>query len=65
MSVLMLLYGTSAFPIPIRFSPKPAYLSVLEGLPAGAVIDCADLGVSRRNTICQCSDFINAHSWRA
>ena len=38
-SVLMLLYGTSAFPIPIRFVPKPAYLSVLEGLPAGAVID--------------------------
>lgn len=38
-SVAMLLYGTSIFPIPTREAPKPAYLSKLAELPAGAIID--------------------------
>lgn len=38
-SVLMLFFGTSVFPIPIRPAPRPHYLSVLAGLPEGAVID--------------------------
>ena len=38
-SVIMLLYGTSIFPIAMRLSPRPAYLSSLESLPEGAVID--------------------------
>ena len=38
-SVMALLYGTSLFPIAMTPSPRPAYLSVLAHLPAGAVID--------------------------
>lgn len=38
-SVVMLLYGASIFPIPTRPVPHPPYLSALSGLPAGAVID--------------------------
>ena len=38
-SVLMLLYGTSIFPIPIRDAPRPHYLSKLAELPEGAIID--------------------------
>ena len=38
-SVIMLLYGTSIFPIPTRDAPRPAYLSKLAELPQGAVID--------------------------
>ena len=38
-SVIALLYGTSIFPIAMAVSPRPAYLSALEKLPAGAVID--------------------------
>lgn len=39
LSVIMLLYGTSIFPIPTRDAPRPAYLSKLAELPDGAVID--------------------------
>lgn len=38
-SVIMLLYGTSIFPIPTREAPRPAYLTRLAQLPEGAVID--------------------------
>ena len=38
-SVVMLLYGTSIFPIPTRDAPRPAYLSKLAELPEGAIID--------------------------
>lgn len=38
-SVAMLLYGTSLFPLAMFPSPRPAYLSVLATLPEGAVID--------------------------
>ena len=38
-SVLMLLYGTSIFPIPTRDAPRPQYLSKLAELPEGAIID--------------------------
>jgi len=38
-SVVMLLYGSSIFPIPIRPAPQPPYLSALTELPDGAVID--------------------------
>jgi len=38
-SVIMLLYGTSIFPIPTRAAPRPAYISKLAELPQGAVID--------------------------
>ncbi len=38
-SVIMLLYGASIFPIPTRDAPRPAYLSKLAELPQGAVID--------------------------
>ncbi|MCY4021212.1 MAG: hypothetical protein OXG39_17530 [Chloroflexi bacterium] len=38
-SVVMLLYGTSIFPIPTRDAPRPAYLSKLVELPEGAIID--------------------------
>ena len=39
MSVVMLLYGTSFFPLPIREFPRPAYRSILSALPEGAVIN--------------------------
>lgn len=39
LAVVMLLYGTSIFPIPTRPVPRPAYQDVLAGLPDGAVID--------------------------
>lgn len=42
-SVILLFYGTSVFPIPVRAAPRPHYLSALAGLPEGAVID-APLG---------------------
>ena len=38
-SIAMLLYGTSLFPLGMRVSPRPAYLSVLATLPEGAIID--------------------------
>ncbi len=38
-SVAMLLYGSSIFPIPTRPAPQPSYLSALTELPDGAVID--------------------------
>ena len=38
-SVFMLLYGTSISPIAMSAAPRPAYLSALEKLPEGAVID--------------------------
>ena len=38
-SVVMLLYGTSVFPIPTRPAPRPSYVSALSELPSGAVID--------------------------
>lgn len=38
-SVAMLLYGTSMFPLAMTPSPRPGYLSALAELPAGAVID--------------------------
>ncbi len=38
-SVVMLLYGTSIFPLPTRLTPRPQYLSVLADLPEGAIID--------------------------
>ena len=38
-SVITLLYGTSISPISMSAAPRPAYLSVLEKLPEGAVID--------------------------
>lgn len=37
-TIVMLLYGTSIFPIPNRPEPHPAYLSVLDG-EKGAVLD--------------------------
>ena len=39
LAVVMLLYGTSIFPIPTRDAPRPAYLSKLAELPQGAIID--------------------------
>ncbi len=42
-SVLILFYGTSLFPIPVRAAQRPHYVSALAGLPEGAVID-APLG---------------------
>lgn len=39
LSIIMLLYGTSVFPLPVREMPRPAYISVLNSLPEGAVID--------------------------
>jgi len=39
MSVVMLLYGTSIFPIPTRPAPRPDYINVLNDLPDGAVVD--------------------------
>ncbi len=39
LSVAALLYGTSIFPLAMQPAPRPAYLSVLNSLPAGAVID--------------------------
>ena len=38
-SVVMLLYGASIFPIPTRPAPRPSYVSALSDLPSGAVID--------------------------
>ena len=38
-SVIVLLYGTSIFPIAMNFSPRPSYLSALDSLPEGTVID--------------------------
>lgn len=38
-SIIMLLYGASVFPIPTRSAPRPQYLAALAELPAGAVID--------------------------
>ena len=38
-ALLMLFFGTSIFPIPIRPSPRPEYLSVLATLPEGAIVD--------------------------
>ncbi|MCY3832467.1 MAG: hypothetical protein OXG85_05590 [Chloroflexi bacterium] len=38
-SVAMLLYGTSMFPLAMTPSPRPGYMSALAELPAGAVID--------------------------
>ena len=38
-AVVMLLYGTSMFPIPTRPAPRPAYVSALDDLPDGAIID--------------------------
>ena len=46
-SVVMLLYGTSLFPVAMRVSPRPAYLSALAQLPDGAVID---LPMGRHNS---------------
>jgi len=46
-SVAMLLYGTSLFPLGMRRSPRPGYLSALETLPEGAVID---LPMGRHNS---------------
>lgn len=39
LSVVMLLYGTSIFPIPMRPAPRPAYLQELAQLPDGAIIN--------------------------
>jgi len=39
LSVSMLLYGTSIFPIPMRPAPRPAYIDMLATLDDGAVID--------------------------
>lgn len=39
LSVSMLLYGTSIFPIPMRPAPRPVYMDVLESADEGAVID--------------------------
>ena len=39
LAVIMLFYDTSIIPIPLRLSPRPAYLSALNNLPEGAVID--------------------------
>lgn len=39
LSVSMLLYGTSIFPIPMRPAPRPTYIDVLANLSDGAVID--------------------------
>lgn len=39
LAVVMLLYGTSIFPIPMRPAPRPAYIQALEDLPDGAVVD--------------------------
>ena len=39
LSVSMLLYGTSIFPIPMRPAPRPDYIGILADLPDGAVID--------------------------
>ncbi len=38
-TVVMLLYGTSIFPIPTRSAPRPAYINILASMPDGAVID--------------------------
>ena len=38
-SVIMLFYGSSIFPMPVRAAPRPHFLSALAGLPEGAVID--------------------------
>ena len=47
LSVVMLLYGTSIFPIPSRPAPRPAYLDSVNSLPDGAIID---LPFGRQNT---------------
>jgi len=39
LSVSMLLYGTSIFPIPMHEAPRPSYINILAELPEGAVID--------------------------
>ena len=46
-SIAVLMYGTSIFPIPMVPSPRPSYLSILNTLPAGAVID---LPMGRHNS---------------
>lgn len=38
-AVVMLLYGTSIFPIPTRPAPRPVYQEALADLPDGAIID--------------------------
>ena len=38
-SIVLLFFGTSIFPIPLRTAPRPQYLSALESLPDGAIID--------------------------
>ncbi len=38
-SIVMLFFCTSIFPIPLRAAPRPQYLSALESLPDGAIID--------------------------
>ena len=47
LAVIMLFYDTSIIPIPLRLSPRPAYLSALNNLPEGAVID---LPMGRHNS---------------
>lgn len=39
LAVIMLLYGTSIFPIPMRPAPRPDYLQELATLPDGAIIN--------------------------
>ena len=38
-SIVMLFFGASIFPIPLRAAPRPQYVSALENLPEGAIID--------------------------
>ena len=38
-SIILLFFGASIFPIPLRAAPRPQYLSALESLPDGAIID--------------------------
>ena len=48
LTVCLLLYGTSIFPIPSRPAPHPKYLSALATWPDGAIID---VPFSRRNSM--------------
>lgn len=38
-SIVLLFFCTSIFPIPLREAPRPKYLSALKGLTDGAIID--------------------------